>query len=191
VVGGVLGWWRGRAARARREVVGIAITTVGVLAIGASDASFSGDALLGDALALAGAIAMALYLLVARELGDALAPFSFSALAAGIGALALAPAIAISALLGREIVMPDASALGWIALSALLPQVVGHSLLTRALRTATPTAVGLATCSEPVLSSVLAALLLSEVPAGAVIIGCVITLAGVLIGVPREARRPD
>lgn len=166
----------------------IAITTLGVATIGAADASLGAEALLGDALALLGAVAMALYLLVARELGDALEPLAFSGLAAGVGALALALAAAMGFALGAPTLANlDAGALGWIAMSALIPQLVGHTLLTRALRRATPTVVGLATCAEPVISTVLAIPILGERPAASVLAGCAITLAGVLLGMRRAS----
>jgi drug/metabolite transporter (DMT)-like permease len=68
-------------------------------------------------------------------------------------------------------------------MSALVPQVIGHSLLTRAVRHTTPTVVALATTSEPVLSALFAIPILGEVPSALVALGCAITLAGVVLGV--------
>ena len=89
-----------------------------------------------------------------------------------------------------SLAVPSTEALGWIALSALVPQVVGHTLLTFALRRATPTEVGLATAAEPVLSTLLAWLWLREVPTALVLGGCAVTLVGVLLGA-RPARVPS
>src|SRR5690606_25345739 len=184
----LIGLARRRDRPTRLQGWAIAITTLGVLTIGAADASLSADALLGDALALLGALALALYLLVARELGDALEPLAFSGLAAGVGALSLALAAAVGFGLGAPTFAGlDPSALGWIAMSALVPRLVGHTMLTRALRRATPTVVGLATCAEPVISTLLAIPILGEHPAPAVLAGCAITLAGVLLGMRRPS----
>ncbi|MDQ3034650.1 MAG: DMT family transporter [Myxococcota bacterium] len=181
----LVGLARRRDRPTRREGIAIGIATIGVVIIGAADASTSADALIGDALALLGAIGMALYLLVARELGDELDPVSFMGMSAGIGALVLAIAWLATAPLASlsASALPSMQALGWIAMSALIPQLVGHTLLTRALRRATPTVVGLATCSEPVLSTLLAIPILGERPEPVVLIGCAVTLAGVLGGV--------
>lgn len=182
----LIGLARRRDRPTRAQGWAIAITTLGVVTIGAADASLSTDALLGDALALAGALAMALYLLVARELGEALEPLAFSGLAAGVGAVVLALAAAGGFALGRPTFANlDPSALGWIAMSALIPQLVGHTMLTRAVRRATPTVVGLATCAEPVIATLLAIPILGERPASSVLAGCAITLAGVLLGMRR------
>ena len=160
------------------------ITTIGVVIIGAADAAASTGALIGDALALLGAIGMALYLLVARELGEELDAVSFMGMSAAIGAVVLAIAWAVLLpFVPSASALPPLHALGWIAMSALVPQLVGHTLLTRALRRATPTVVGLATCSEPVLSTLLAIPILGERPEPFVLAGCAVTLAGVLGGV--------
>ncbi|AKF11202.1 DMT family transporter [Sandaracinus amylolyticus] len=184
----IIGVLRGRDRPTRDHGWAIAITTIGVVMIGGADASLSRDALIGDVLALVGALAMALYLLVARELGERLEPLAFSSVAAGVGALALGLVCAAETALGVDVLAHlDGAALGWIALSALVPQVVGHTLLTRALRRATPTMVGLATCAEPVLSTLLAVPILAEVPTPLVIAGCVVTIAGVMVGMRRSA----
>lgn len=179
----MIGMARGRDRATRTQGIAIGITAIGVMIIGAADASMSSDALIGDALALLGAIAMALYLLVARELGEELEPVAFAGTAAGIGAIVLVVASLVAVPFGMPLVWPALPALGWIAMSALVPQLVGHTLLTRALRSATPTVVGLATCSEPVLSTLLAIPILGERPGGVVLVGCAVTLAGVLGGV--------
>lgn len=177
----LVGALRRRDAPGRAQLAAIAITTLGVVIIGGSDARLDADALAGDALALVGAVAMGGYLLVARELGDELEPIAFSGTCAAIG----------SAILGLATIGTGAIAtvgsiapldLLWIALAALVPQVIGHSLLTRALRGASPTVVGLATCSEPVLSTLLAIPVLSETPPPIVVLGCAVTLGGVILG---------
>ena len=166
----------------------LVIAGAGIVLIGAADASGGPDgSLLGDALALVGAAAMGVYLLVARRLGSALDALAFSAIAAGVGALLLAASCLARVALGGSIALPGAEALGWIALSALIPQLVGHTLLTWALRRATPVSVGLATMAEPVFSTLLAWAWLGEIPAGLVLAGCALTLAGIGVGVTRPA----
>lgn len=172
---------RGQDRPSRSLVGAIALTTVGVAIIGSADARFDPVALEGDLLALVGAVAMGGYLLVARELGDALDAAAFSGTCAAIGAAVLFAGWALG---GSFAELGAIGELGWlwIALAALIPQAIGHTLLTRALHRATPTVVGLATCSEPVLSTLLAIVLLHETPPAIVALGCAVTLAGVLLG---------
>ena len=184
-----LGWLRGKDRPSGRQSLGALVAVGGSLIIGGSD--LLGGQLVGDLLALLGALAMAGYLAVARELGTALDPLALTARSARIAALLLGLVVLARAVV-HPIALPSAESLGWIALSALVPQVIGHTALTYALRGATPTEVGLATALEPVLSTLLAWLWLSETPLGPVLAGCGVTLAGVLLGAVRagDPREP-
>lgn len=183
----------GKDRPTRRHGIAIVLALGGVALIAGSDVA--GGRWDGDLLALAGAAAMVAYLRLVRGLGDELGDtVAFSGLAAGWGALFLLPALALAAVLGGDdatsaLAMPSTGALGWIALSALVPQVVGHTLLTYALRRATPTEVGLATAAEPVLSTLLAWFWLAEVPTSLVFCGCAVTLVGVVLGARPGAPR--
>lgn len=181
--------WASRRDQPRpAQVVAALVAVVGAALIGGDD--LFGGRLVGDALALLGAAAMAAFLWVARDLGEALSPLALSMRAAAWGSALLALVIATRAPI-VSVSWPSWPSFGWIALSALIPQVVGHTLLTRALKHATPTEVGLATTLEPVLSTLLAWWWLAELPTGWVLVGCGVTLVGVGIGVlgPQQMRR--
>lgn len=180
----VLGRATGRDAPSARLVLGVALASVGGVIIALADATCSVGSSLGDALALLGAAAMAGYLLVARQARHLVDSVSFSALAAAWGASFLALVVAARALaLQTALPIPSWTSLGWVALTAVVSQVVGHTALTWALRHANPTLVALATTAEPVLASILAFVWLSEIPTAWVLAGCVATLAGVLVAI--------
>lgn len=177
---------RGRDRPTRRTWLAIAGATAGAALIGGADALEVGPrALAGDGLAMAGALAMAFYLLLVRDLGTAgAAPpaLAFSGLAALSGAAWLGLAVLVRWPFA-PVAMPSSSALFFIALAALVPQLVGHTALTWALRRATPTEVGLATAVEPALSTVLAWLVFAERPSLVVGLGALVTLGSVVAGV--------
>ena len=179
----------GRDRPDRRLWLAIGLGALGLLVIGGSDFGGGGDALLGDALAFLGAGAMAGYLLVARWLGDELDIWAFALAATGVGgATLLVGAVAA----GIPIEVSSREAMGFIVLSALVPQIIGHNLLTWALRHAKPTLVGMATVGEPVGSTALAWLLLGEAVSPQIAVGCGITLAGVLLAMrPGSPPPPD
>jgi len=188
----ILGWLSRTDAPTSRLWLGIALATAGTALIGAADASGPDGALLGDVLALLGALAMAAYLVVARREQAAIEPVSFSAIAAGSGALFLAVVIAVrAAILGELPSTPTLPSLGWVAMTALISQLVGHTALTWALRHASPTLVALATTAEPVIASVITLLWLGELPAMLVIVGSAITLCGVVVGMTGRAPASD
>jgi len=175
---------RDRPGKALWRAIGLA--AAGVTIIGGHDLSVSADALIGDALALAAAAAMAGYMLLARRLGPSLDVWAFSGIATSVGAvLLLVTAVAA----GLSPLPPSAGAFGWIALSALVPQLVGHNLLTYCLRYARPTLVGMSTVGEPVGATILGFFWLHETVSPAVALGCAITLASVVLAM-RATLRP-
>ncbi|HJL15182.1 MAG TPA: DMT family transporter [Sandaracinaceae bacterium LLY-WYZ-13_1] len=170
-----------------RHWLSIGLAVVGLTLIGWADLSFGAEALLGDALAFAGAAAMAFYLLVVRGLGEDLDVLAFGGVATLVGAAVLVLA-ALAA--GVPLAFASLESAGWVALAALVPQLVGHNLLTWALRHATPTAVGIATVGEPVGATLLAWIWLGEPLDTLVGLGCAVTLIAVLLSL-RIPRSPD
>jgi len=166
----------GRDRPSRRHWLALGMAIAGLGLVGAHDLALSGQALAGDALALLGCAAMAAYLWSARRLGDRLDVLAFGGVATAVGAVTLFGAAAITGVLA----LPCPSALGWLALAALVPQLVGHTLLTWALRHARPTVVGLATVGEPVGSTALAWWIFGERVAPLVALGCAVTLGAVV-----------
>jgi drug/metabolite transporter (DMT)-like permease len=180
----LLSFATGRDHPEKRHWISIALAIAGLSLIGWADLSVSNEALIGDALAFGGAAAMAVYLLIARGLGPDLDVLAFGGIATSVGAISLAlAALAI----GVPLEIAPGSML-WIALAAIVPQLVGHTLLTWSLRHATPTAVGIATVGEPVGATLLAWLWLGESATWTIVIGCAITLSAVLLSVLPTSR---
>jgi len=178
----------GRDLPTRRTWLALGVGAGGVTVLGGADLG-ARDALVGDALAVAGAVAMAAYLWLARRAiarEPRMHPLAFQGVATGVGAAALWGAVLVS---GGPPAMPAPAALGYLALAALLPQLVGHGLLTWALRHTSPTVVGIATLGEPVGSTLLGWLWLGEVPGAATLAGCAIVLAAVALALSRRAGR--
>jgi drug/metabolite transporter (DMT)-like permease len=173
----VLSFATGRDRPERRHWMSIGLALVGLALVGWADFSLSPDALLGDGLALVGAAAMAFYLFAVRRLG-ALDVLAFSGITTLVGALALLGAAIVT---GVPLELASTTSLFWVVMAALIPQLVGHSLLTWSLRHATPTAVGIATVGEPVGSTFLAWLWLDEPLTALVALGCGVTLTAVLL----------
>jgi drug/metabolite transporter (DMT)-like permease len=173
------GWLRGVDAPSRAQVVGMAVASAGVALIGGADFLVPGagaDALLGDALAMAGALVIGGYMVLVRRLGPGLDVMAFSGVACAVGAAVLMSA---AAWLGVPLLPQGATQAAALLGCALIPQLIGHTLLTWSLRHVTPTAAGIAVLGEPVGSTVLAALLLHEVVGAWTLVGCAVVLIGV------------
>jgi drug/metabolite transporter (DMT)-like permease len=172
----------GRDRPDRRVWGALFLAVSGILLIGADQGS--ADAWVGNGLALIGAAAMAVYMWIARGLGETLDPLAFTGVAAGVGALILL-SVAIGA--GIPLEVASVEAFGFIALTAIVPQLIGHTLLTWSLRHLSPVTVGIATLGEAVGASILAWLWLGEVVTMMVMAGCAVTLVGIAIAVWRRA----
>ena len=177
---------RGKDRPDRHHGLAITLAVVGVSLIGGADL-FDRRALSGDALALGGAAAMAVYLVTARRLGPELDPWSFTGMACAVGAALL---LTTALLTGTPIAFESSRALGYVVLAALIPQLIGHSLLTWSLRHVRPTVVGLATVGEPVGSALLGWLWLGEKVSPLAGMGCIVTIGAVALAIASPLRKP-
>jgi drug/metabolite transporter (DMT)-like permease len=144
-----------------------------------------GKAFLGNFLALGGAWAVAGYLMIGRSLraGMSLLPYIF--LVYSVAALAL---LGIMVVAGQRPTGFSLLTYVWIALLALIPQLIGHSTYNWALRYLPAALVSITTLGEPVGSAILAYFILQEAPSALTLSGGVLILAGIYLASTREGR---
>jgi drug/metabolite transporter (DMT)-like permease len=189
---GLASWFLLREPPSRRTLAGIALAAAGTAFILWSDLQTASTApagrapMLGNALALCGAISISGYLLVGRRLNLKLSLLTYIAIVYGVAAIAM-NVIAWS--LGHGVHTLTAVALLPIALLALGPQLAGHTLINASLRHLSPTFVALAILGEPVGSALLAWLLLGETVAPLQLTGFAVLLAGIMVAAGGEGRR--
>ncbi len=154
---------------------GILLSVVGGILIGGGGFAAGGTALLGDALAVLGAVAASAYLLVGRRARSAGPLLPYATMAYGVAALLLLGGALIA---GNPLPLwPDWI---WIALMAVGPQAVGHTTVNWALRRFPASAVAVAILGEPVGAALWAWLLLGETPGILPGIGIALVLLGIL-----------
>jgi drug/metabolite transporter (DMT)-like permease len=167
---------------------GIVLATVGVVVIGAGDAAGFGagpDALTGDLLAFAGALAMAAYLLLGRVARRRLPVSTYAASVYGVAAAVLLPACLLtSSELGGY---PAAS---WLALAGVVagPQLLGHTVFNGLLAAVSASVVAVVMLLEPVIATALAWWLFSELPGPSFWAGAPMVLAGVWLATTGSRR---
>ena len=170
----------------RAAAVGIGVAMAGALLISGVDFQLSAQAFVGDVLALAGAIAVAGHRIVALGPRRRLSILPFVAVVYGVCSAALFVAVIVS---GTPLTGFPAEAWLMIALLALGPQLIGHTVFNFLLRDLDPTVIAVAIMGEPVGASLLALLLFDELPSvGAVVGGCLL-LVGIYIAVTSQSRR--
>lgn len=197
---GVLSFTILREKLGRSLITGLLVALIGGVTVGLADvcappagqtlrvctslADFvQGNAFAGDLLALAGALAIAIYLLIGRRLRDkiSLIPYIFLSYSAAAITLLIAVLISRQPLFGYS-----PAAYFWMALLALIPQLVGHSAFNWALRYLPTTYVSVTTLGEPIGSTALAMILFAETPGPLKLAGGGMILAGILLASRRK-----
>ena len=138
--------------------------------------SSAAETLLGDFLALLGAIAAAFYLMIGRHLRRkvSLTPYVFLVYSAA----AIFLVIAMLIVDGIPPRFPNQVYL-WLALLAVVPQLLGHSIFNWSLKYLPTGYVAVNLLGEPVGTIILAYFFLDEVPPAVKIIGAILILAGI------------
>lgn len=173
----------------RLTALAVAVSMAGGLVIAAGDWAEGERRLLGDALALAGAVAVAGYLLAGRRVRGRIPTLPYVTVVYAVAAVVLLAAAVGS---GAPMLGLPAESYFWMAMAALLPQAVGHSLLNWALGYWPAVNVTLAVRGEPVLATLMAVPVLGEVPPWTALPGGALLLLGVYLAVRSgESRRAN
>lgn len=162
----------------RQAYGGILIALGGIAIMALSDYRFSDWSLFGDFLALVGMVAVTGYIIRGRQMRRKLhvVPYAFAVY--GISALFLA-----AFLLGLSsplTIYPAREYALFLAL-ALVPTMLGHTVYNWALKYIKARTVSVSLLGEPIVASLLALLLLDEIPPSLTIVGAAITLTGIFI----------
>ena len=167
-------------------VLGVLLAVGGAAVIGFGDLGGGPAPLLGDGLALVGAASAAGYLLLGRTVQrSGVGLDAYAGVAYAVAAIVLLP---LPALFGVPyLAYPNVSFL-WMALLALVPQLVGHNGINYAMRHLDPTLVATTTLLEPIGATLLALAIFGEVPSALTVVGAAILLGGVVFTVRSSER---
>ncbi|MFI1969234.1 DMT family transporter [Streptomyces cinnamoneus] len=165
---------------------GTALAFLGVLILTGVDLSMSPRALAGDALALAGGIAGAGYVLLGAEVRRTASTLAYSYVCYGTTAvLLLAVCLASGASLGGY----DPRTWLKLALLTLTAQLLGHSLMNRVVKGLGPSVTSTAILLETPGAALIAALWLGQLPAAAAYPALAVIMAGLALVVLGDRRK--
>jgi drug/metabolite transporter (DMT)-like permease len=176
-----------REAPSRQQWIGIGIAMLGALVValpdlatGASEGRAHPRALLGDFLALGGALTAAIYFVAGRRLRVTLDLWPYVGLVYGTCFVVL---LLLAALTAAPLAPQPPRELAIFGALALGPMLLGHTGLNWALKHSPAYLVNLTLLGEPVGATIIAALLpgIREVPSPATLLGGAIVLTGILM----------
>src|SRR5262245_25992766 len=177
---------------ARMTLLGVLLAVLGSALIGFSDSRGAApNALLGDGLALVGALAVSGYFLIGRDLRRRLSLLAYIWLvytSAAVLLLAVALAVAGAQPDGLWGALSSYPPLAYVLLVLLAvgPQLLGHSALNWALRYLSATFITVALLGEPIGAALLALLLFGELFAPLQLVGFVVLLTGIIAAAQGE-----
>lgn len=154
----------------------IALTFLGSILIAAASAGGGSSLLLGDGLALLGAVFVAAYTLIGTEARKTVSTTIYTTLVYSAGA----------ATVGVLLLLTGTPAVGYGAQNlaaglglAVFCTLLGHSVFSWGLKYESPAFVSTAKLLEPVFASLLAVLLFREIPGILVVLGGIFVIAGI------------
>lgn len=170
---------RARGVRFPRRVwLGIAVALAGIAVLTGVDVALDARSLIGDALALVGAMLAAAYVTVGEAARRDVSTPTYTLIAYSSSAIALLPVCLLG---GVALAGYPTSAWVLIVALTLLAQLLGHSLINATLRTTSATVTSMGILFEMPIATILAALFLGQWPPAAVLPALVLLLVGVAI----------
>ncbi|MEB3103916.1 DMT family transporter [Ferviditalea candida] len=170
-------WWF-RQKPQRSELVGMGIAVIGAMLIGWHDFSFTLRSLQGDLLSLLGAAAVAVHMLIGKQLRETMSAYVYSFFSFFLAACLLAVYN-----LFRSIPLGGYGLKEWgvFMLLAAVPTLFGHYLFNWLLKYLRAASVSMTVLGEPAGSTLLALILLNEPVTYKQLLAMMILLFGVWI----------
>ncbi len=170
----------------RAAVYSICISVIGGAIIGYGDFATGGQAIFGDALALAGSMCAAIYLLLGRSLRRKLSLLPYIFLCYGSAALILWAIVLV-----LRLPISGFSPGTWAAFGgmALIAQILGHSTYNWALRWLSAGLIAVSLLGEPIGSTILAYIIFDEGLTVYKVVGGLIILCAIYLAASAENRK--
>ena len=167
----------------RSLVFGAAIALLGTLIMTGMDISLQ-NSLWGNFLALIGGIFFSIFLVVSRAMRKEISTFTYSAIVYGLATLFVGFGFVFSDV---QFVTASPSAYWALIGIVVLPQLIGHTTINWTLGIFPAAIVGIAIVCEPIGASLLAVILLDEIPTLFEMVGALIIVSGVYIAIRNRA----
>lgn len=167
-------------------VISMLITLLGSVIIGWGDFQISGLALLGDILALLGAVAITGYFLLGQRLRRSLSLVTYTFIVYGISSIFL---LLYNVILRNDFIHYSFDYWFIFLLLAIVPTFLGHSLFNWTLKWLSTSTISMAIVFEPIGASILAYFILDEIITSSQWLGGTIVLFGLFLFIVSTTRK--
>ncbi|SYZ72965.1 conserved membrane hypothetical protein [Candidatus Zixiibacteriota bacterium] len=163
---------------ASRSVLGMVVALAGMILISRGDFNLGRQYVLGDLMALVGAICAGIYLFIGRHLRAHIDNLGYIL---PVYSTAAATLLAISLLYGENLTSYPAKSWIFFLLLAIIPTVLGHSLYNWLLKYVSAHKVATTILGEPIGATILAIFFFHQIPGWWTVTGGVLILFGIFI----------
>ena len=161
-----------------KVILCIAVMVAGSMLIAFSDSMAGEGHLYGDILAVIGAISVAGYTLIGKEMRKSMTTTAYTYIVYTTCALVL---VGTTIFQGYGVTDFSIRTIGAGFLLAVVSTIMGHSVFNWCLKYFTPSFVSGARLCEPVIASIVAIFLFQEIPAAMQVLGSAIVIGGVFV----------
>ncbi len=167
----------------RGVILAIIVGVPGAILIGIGDATGEGLAprpLLGNLLALTGAVIVSIYLLIGRVVRQKRSWFGY---VAPLYFVVMVTILLMCLVMQTPLMGYEPSFYGWCLALAIGPSLLGHGSFNFALKYVSATMLGVLSLTEPIGSSIIAYFLFDELPSLLALCGMTLVLFGIMLAV--------
>jgi len=164
-------------------ILGICIAFLGSVAIALASRDKGVGSNFGNLLALLGAMAVSMYLILTRKIRAKFSLISYIFFVYGFSSVIL---IIVSIITRQKLFAYDKITYTYFFLIALLPQIIGHTSYNWALKYFSAPFIAVSILGEPIFASLFAFLLLKEKPASLEILGAILIMFGIYLSAKQE-----
>jgi drug/metabolite transporter (DMT)-like permease len=166
-----------------RSVIGMIAAIIGMGVISGGDLNLGREYIIGDILALLGALCAGIYLFIGRQLRAKLDNLGYIFPVYTISAVTL---LIIALINGENLVDYSFQSWGMFFLLALVPTVLGHSLYNWLLKYVPAHKVATTILGEPIGATILAIIFFNQIPGWGTVVGGIMILSGIFIVLARN-----
>ncbi len=174
----IFSWWWLKEKPRWLAILAVALGITGMAVSVSVDFTLSFQAFIGDLLAVASAMFVSIYLLIARRLRHTIPLSAYLPAVYGSAAAVLLIAVVFT---GIPLLRYSFPVHFWMFMLALGPTILGHSLLNWAARHIRVYHINFVMLGEPILATALAYIFFRELPPASFLPGALLVLSGIVV----------